>query len=553
MTIPTTRTAFANARIISSSGSVDAVADGAVEEAGCVVIEGDRIAEVHQTSSTETITADTTVDLAGRFVLPGFVDSHVHLLWLGAGLSSVALTDAGDLNEIKQRLRDARSALGTGATILRGRGWLFDAIDGEPTAAMLDQVVPDIPVFLDSNDMHSIWVNTAALRAMGLDASTADPAGGRLSRLPDGFPAGMLYERAAHELGWAYISSITSDEDRERHIGLALDAFAAAGVTSVVDMGMDEDGWRALRGYAERLGGPLPVRVSAHWLVVDTGDAARNLAQVNRVLELRTDPTPWLELVGIKLVLDGVIDACTAAMRYPYANGSNGDLLWSPEALLPVLLAADAARLRLAIHAIGDLASDMALDVLEDVIRVNPSWDRRPRLEHLEIVSDETPDRMARLGITASVQPVHSDPAIQPNWRAQLGDDRVERGYPWTLFTEAGARLAFGTDAPTAPHEALANLHIATTRRSATDRSLPPNGPRFIVPVDAALRHATLDSAASFDADTRIGRVRPGWYADLVVLDGDFLGGGDLLQITVARTIVGGTTVFRKDWIETHG
>jgi predicted amidohydrolase YtcJ len=153
---------------------------------------------------------------------------------------------------------------------------------------------------------------------------------------------------------------------------------------------------------------------------------------------------------------------------------------------------------------------------------------------------------MARLGITASVQPVHADPAIQPNWRAQLGDDRVESGYPWTAFTAAGARLAFGTDAPTAPHEALVNLYIATTRKSAIDHSLPPNEPKYAVPLTAALRHATLDSAASFDADTRMGQVRPGMYADLVVLDGEFLNGADLLGVSVARTIVGGETVFEK-------
>jgi predicted amidohydrolase YtcJ len=542
----TTRTALVNARIVSSAGTVEAVDDATLEEAECVVIEGDWIAEVCTSNATKPPDADVTLDLDGRLVLPGFIDSHVHLLWLGAGLSSVPLTDAGNLEEIQRRLREARESLHGTTKVLRGRGWLFDAVDGEPTAAMLDEAVSDIPVFLDSNDMHSVWVNTAALTAMGLTADTADPSGGRLSRLSDGSPAGMLYERAAHELAWAYLASITSDQDREEHIARALQEFAAAGVTSVVDMGMDEDGWRALRGYARRLGGRLPVRVSAHWLVVDAGDATKNLAQVQRAIELSGDRTPWLELVGIKLVLDGVIDACTAAMSHPYANGSTGDLLWSAKALLPVLIAADAARLRLALHAIGDRASDMALDTLEEMIRVNPPWDRRPRLEHVEIVHEHTPARMARLGVTASVQPVHADPAIQPNWRAQLGDDRVERGYPWTSFTAAGARLAFGTDAPTAPHEALVNLYIATTRRSAIDFSLPPNEPKYAVPLASALRHATLDSAASFDADTRMGRVRAGMYADLVVLDGDILDGAELLGVTVARTIVGGETVFEK-------
>lgn len=539
----TRRTALVNARVVSSAGAVDAVADSTLDEAASVVITGDRITAVG--TGPEPSDADETLDIGNWFVLPGFIDSHVHLVWFGAGLTSVALTDARELAEIQRRLRAARDALPATATMLRGRGWLFDAVDGEPTAAMLDEAVPDIPVFLDSNDMHSVWANTAALRAMGVDADTADPAGGRLSRLPDGSPAGMLYERAAHELAWAYLASVTSDRDREHHVARALEAFAAAGVTSVVDMGMDEYGWKALNDLAARRGGHLPVRVSAHWLVVDTGNPERNLAQVRRAAELSVERTPWLELVGIKLVLDGVIDACTAAMRYPYADGTSGDLLWSTQSLLPVVIAADAARLRLALHAIGDRASDMALDVLEEMTRVNTSWDRRPRLEHLEIVSDQTPARMARLGVTASVQPVHADPAIQPNWRAQLGDDRVQRGYPWTSFTEAGARLAFGTDAPTAPHEALVNLYIATTRRSPTDPELPPNEPQYAVSVAAALRHATLDSAASFDADGRTGRVRPGMYADLVVLDGDVLN-ADILDVTVARTIVGGETVYQK-------
>lgn len=478
MTTPTTRTALVNGRILSSSGTLEAVADGTLAEADRVVIDGDHIAEVHLPGTTHAASADVTEDLEGRFVLPGFVDSHVHLLWLGAGLSSVALTDAGDLTEIRQRLVDARESLGSEATMLRGRGWLFDAIDGEPTAAMLDEVVSDIPVFLDSNDMHSIWVNTAALEAMGIDATTTDPAGGRISRLPDGSPAGMLYERAAHELGWAYLSSVTSNHDRERHIGRALDAFAAAGVTSVVDMGMDEDGWRALCGVAQRSGGRLPVRVSAHWLVVDTGDAQRNLDQVNRVLELRNDPTPWLELVGIKLVLDGVIDACTAALNYPYANGTNGDLLWSAEALLPVVVAADAAQLRLAIHAIGDLASDMALDVLEEMIDVNPPLGsataaRAPRNRQR---SDTRPNGSAGhhgIGTAGALRPCDPTELARPVGRrprrTRLPVDVVHRcGGP------PGVRHRCPDRAPRSAgefvhrhHETLGHRPLAATKRAA--------------------------------------------------------------------------------------
>jgi predicted amidohydrolase YtcJ len=411
---------------------------------------------------------------------------------------------------------------------------------------MIDEVVADIPVFLDSNDMHSVWVNTAALRTMGVDAETPDPPSGRLSRLPSGEPAGMLYERAAHEIGWAHLAATTTDRDRVDAVRRALEAFAAAGVTSVVDMGMDEDGWAALHTLAHESGGCLPVRVVAHWLIPDSGDSASNRASVDRAAELSARGSTWMRVIGVKLVLDGVIDSCTAALRHPYANGSNAELMWDEDRLREVALAADAARLRLAIHAIGDRASDVALDVIEAVIAANAPWDRRPRLEHLEIVSDDTPARMAALAVTASIQPVHADPAIQPNWRAQLGDDRVERGYPWPVFGAAGARVALGTDAPTAPHEALINLHIATTRESVIDPALPANTPGSVLPIDQALRHATIDSAASFAADGDLGRIAPGYAADLVVLTDDPTSRGTLLGTAVVLTVVDGEVVHRN-------
>ncbi|CAL4860227.1 amidohydrolase [Microbacterium sp. MM2322] len=504
-----------------------------------IVIEGDTIAAIGDAPA-----GGQAIDLGGRVVVPGFVDSHVHLGWLGASLANVPLTDAADLGEIQRRLVAARAGLDEDATMLVGKGWLFDAVDGEPTAAMIDAVVDDIPVFLNCNDMHSVWANSAALHALGVDASTPDPAGGRIARLASGEPAGMLYERAAHEIAWDYIARETSDDDRVVSAKRALDAFAAAGVTSVVDMGMNGADWRALQTLAEQSGGSLPVRVSAHWLVADAGDDEGNLAQVRRAMAARAESTEWLDVIGIKLILDGTIDACTAAMRHPYADGSNDDLLWDVDRLHRVATDADAVQLRLAIHAIGDRASSIALDVLERVVAENPSWDRRPRIEHLEVVADETPARMAALGVTASVQPVHADPAIQSNWRAVLGDDRVERGFAWPLFSEAGALVAFGTDAPTAPHEALDNLFVATTRRSALDPSLPANHPQWSLPLDAAFRHATIDSAASFAVDDRVGRIATGYRADLTVLDRDPAEADGLRGNAVALTINAGRVVF---------
>ena len=289
------------------------------------------------------------------------------------------------------------------------------------------------------------------------------------------------------------------------------------------------------------------MRVAAHWVVNRTDTPEGDLAGVARAIELAAEhPGPWLRVTGIKLFVDGVIDSCTAAMRSPFANGSQPDALWDLPSLSAVVTAADAAGLQVAMHAIGDAASALALDALDAAVAANgPRADRRHRIEHLETVDAATPARLARLGVVASVQPVHSDPAIQENWRAMLGDARVERAYPWGELADAGATLALGTDAPTAPHGPLANLYIAATRRSATQRDLPPNLPGNAMAVADAVRRATRDAAYASRWDGELGVLRPGAAADFMVIDADpFRDGPDvLLDAAVRLTVLGGAVV----------
>ncbi len=322
-----------------------------------------------------------------------------------------------------------------------------------------------------------------------------------------------------------------------------LDAYLSAGVTSVVDMALDEHGLAALVRAHERHGGELPLRVAAHWLVVNTGDDAENLRQVERAVELAArEQTPWLRVVGIKLILDGVVDACTAAMRRPYADGSSAAPIWPLERLKPVIVAADAAGLQIAQHAIGDYASDIALDAIEHALAVNGERPRRHRLEHLEYASPGTAERMARLGVAASMQPPHSDPAMFANWAEMLGDDRVDRAFPWPEYEEAGALLVFSTDAPTSPYQALASMYVATTRASALDPTIPATHPQYAVPLERAIVHATRDAAISVGDGGWRGRIAVGFAADLVVLDTDpFVDGAStLLTARVLQTVVAG-------------
>ena len=541
-----TITLFHNARIFTASVDPDnSWAEAMVLESGTVTFTGT------STAAREAAGAEAeAIDLDGRLVLPGFIDSHTHLLMTGEALGKVELTSASTLAEIQARLAEARAA-DPGAARILGRGWLFDSVPGgQPTAAMLDEVLGDVPVYLDNNDLHSCWVNSAALAELGITADTPDPIGGRIVRDASGQATGLLLETAAQQLVWPFLAAQSSDADRDLALQRAFQAYLAAGVTGAVDMAFDEIGLATIERALERHSGVLPLRIAAHWFIANTGDDQANAAQVQRAAQLASkDYGPSFRVVGVKFIADGVIDACTAALHEPYSDGSNAGPIWPLERLAPALAAADEAGLQVAVHAIGDAASAIALDAIEQAMEANGPIERRHRIEHLEYAAPGTAERMARLGVTASMQPVHTDAALRPNWDAMLGDDRTERGFAWTEYEQAGALLAFSTDAPTAPHAALPNMFVATTRRSALDNTFEPVQPQLALPLANAISHATRDSAASVGDGATHGRLEAGYAADFAVLDADpFAEGNDvLLTARVLRTVVAGQTVYAAE------
>jgi predicted amidohydrolase YtcJ len=490
----------------------------------------------------------TRIDLAGHTVLPGFVDGHAHVVMAGEATLRAHLTDAPDLAEIGDRVRTWAKDNPDAPRVL-GRGWLFSSVPGgRPTKEMLDAVVADRPVYLDANDYHSVWVNSAALAELGVTADTPDPVGGRIVRDPDtGEPTGHLEETAAQDLVWALLAEASTDADRDQALAAAGAAYLSSGVTCAVDMAMDEHSLAAMMR-AERAG-TLNLRVVGHWFIRRCPDPADELAQINRAAELAAKhDSDRLRITGVKFVVDGVIDGCTASMLEPYADGGNAGPIWDLDALAPAVAAADAAGLQVALHAIGDKATRIALDALEHAHRVNGAGPRRHRIEHLEYVDPADVPRLARLGVTASMQPVHADPVIRDNWASMLGDARAERAFAWPEMTEAGARLAFGTDAPTAPHPPLPNIYIANTRRSPVDPTLPALQPHLTLPLADAVRHATADSAWACRAEESLGRLRAGMLADFVVLDRDPFDAdpASLLRARVLRTVVNGRTVWSE-------
>jgi hypothetical protein len=514
--------------------------------AAAVVVDGDRIAFVGDEAGARAAAGDDAemIDLAGGVAMPGFVDGHAHLLMTGAALLKAQLRTAGSLDEIRRRLVEWRAENPDAPRVL-GISWQFSALpNATPHRDMLDDLFPDVPVYLDANDLHSTWVNSAALRELGITDDTPDPIGGEIVRDPaTGQATGHLQENATVDMVWPLLSRV-DDATRDAHLAATLAAYNETGVTTSVDMALERGALNAMQ--RAEANGTLTVRVMGHWIIHRDPDPAKELEQVATAVRLAAEThSDLLRVMGIKIIVDGTIDGCTAALIEPYTTGTNAEPIWDAESLERVVTAADAAGLQIALHAIGDQAIRIAIDALEHAAAVNGPRERRHRIEHLEYTDEADVVRLAPLGITASMQPVHIDPAIYSNWGEMLGDQRANRGFAWREFLDAGTTLAFGTDTPTAPYEPLHNMYIAATRKSPGDPTLVPHRPDNALPLGEAVVHGTRDSAwASFLQD-RVGMLRAGLLADVILLDGDPFAAAPeaLLSAQVVRTLLGGRTV----------
>lgn len=522
-------------------------ADPETPWAEAVAVRGDRIVFVGDADrAAEAAGPDAKrVDAAGSLVVPGFVDGHVHLAMTGAAMRKAQLRGAGSVDEIRRRVRHWADQNPTAPRVL-GTAWVHgDVPNGRPSKDMLDDIVPDRPVYLDAFDFHSTWVNSAALEELGITRDTPDPPGGEIVRDPEtGEATGWLQETVTTEMVWPLLNQV-SDAELEERILAALDAFARAGITSIVEMALEEPALEA----AARLqaAGRLTARVVGHMIMWRKESLEEELAQVARAAELaRSYRGDALRVSGIKFIGDGTIDGCTAALSQPYTDGTNCDPIWPADRLTAMVAAADKAGLQAAIHAIGDATIGNAIDAIENAARVNGTSGRRHRIEHLEYAREDQIARIGKLGITASMQPVHVDPAYLANWLEKIGPERGANGFAWPLYLKAGAPLALGTDTPTAPYEALPNMYIASTRKSPSDDTVAPHRPDWALPMEAAIRHGTSASAWAAHLEEVTGTIRPGLAADIVVLDRDFFADGpaSLLKTDVRLTMMNGEVVY---------
>jgi predicted amidohydrolase YtcJ len=522
--------------------------DRARPEAQALAVRAGRITAVGSTADVRKLAGPGTrvLDLKGRRVVPGFYDSHVHLLASGMRLSQVSLKDAKDEAEFGKRLRDFDRKLPRDRWLLGGE-WDHDrTFDGKlPDAALLDKYVPDRPVLLRRYDGHMAIANTRALKLAGITAKTADPPGGVIYRKPGGRePTGLLRDNAM-----GLVEAIVprpSDGEIVEAVRAALAEARQAGVTSVQDMdGFDPGTRRKLFRLYQQMAraGLLTCRIDLRWPLAEW----QALANLGIEADFGNE---WVRIGGVKAFVDGSLGSSTAKMYEPYLNepGSTGIYLTPLGRLQAQIEGADKAGLSVAVHAIGDRANAELLDIFAAVSKKNGPRDRRFRIEHVQHLRPADYPRFKAGNVIASMQPFHA--IDDGRWaEGRIGPKRCASSYAFRSLLDAGARVAFGSDWSVAPLSPLLGIDAAVHRRTLDGKH--PKGwfPAQRVSVAEAIEAYTLTSAYAAFQEKERGSLAVGKLADLVVLSRDILDRAEVENIARARvdvTVVGGKVVYER-------
>lgn len=507
--------------------------------AAAVLVRGGKVAAVGGRPELETAHPGVrVVELRGATIVPGLADAHAHLAGLGRTLSIVSFVGTGSVEEILELAKTAPPASHEGEWLV-GRGWDQNAWPKGrrdfPTRQELDALFPSTPVYFTRVDGHAAWVNTEALRRTGVGATTPDPPGGRIIRDGRGEPAGVLVDHAMSLV--ASQMPRPTDAQREARLRAALEKCVSVGLTSVHDAGTDPPTLDLLRKWDSR--GALPLRVYAMGEGYERGDQIPDLGSIQGKL---------LTLRAVKFYLDGALGSRGAALHAPYSDEPNqrGLLLMEPAEFEERAGELIARGYQIAVHAIGDRANTLALDILGRAAAEAKAPNARNRIEHAQILRAEDIPRFAQLGIIASMQPTHAT-SDMPWAEQRLGPQRIAGAYAWKSLLDSGAHLAFGSDFPVEDSNPLLGLYAARTRQNA--KGQPPGGwlPEQRLDGEQALRGFTTGAAyASFAEDLR-GMLRPGMDADFVALSVDPVDDPPprLLTGKALLTVVAGRVMYR--------
>ena len=478
----------------------------------------------------------TVADMGGRFVTPGFIDSHIHMLQGGSNLASVQLRDAATPEVFICRIKEYAATLKPGEWILGGdwdgKGW-----ESLPHRDWIDSVTPDNPVFVSRLDGHMALANSLAMKLAGVDRSVKDIPGGTIERDTRGEPTGIFKDNAMDLI--AVKIPEQSEEEVDRALVAAMKYLASNGVTSVhaVDAAAYADAIARVRAGGKQITRIYYLKTISRW------------KDLKEQIEREGKGDRWVSTGGVKGFVDGSLGSHTAAFIDPYTDlqTDSGLFVNSGEDLYRWISESDKAGLQVVIHAIGDRANNFLLNTYERVASENGDRDRRFRIEHAQHLAPSDITRFAELKVIASMQPYHA--IDDGRWAEEyIGPERIKTTYAFRSLLDSGATLAFGSDWYVAPATPLEGIYAAVTRRTLD--GMNPDGwvPEQKITVEEALKAYTINAAyASFEESIK-GTLEPGKLADFVVLDHDIttIDPVEIWDMKVQQTWVGGKKVFDR-------
>jgi predicted amidohydrolase YtcJ len=516
--------------------------------AQAVAIQGNKILRVGNYSAIKSLLSAQTkiVNLAGRLAVPGFNDAHTHFLGGSLDLAEVNLNGARSLELMQTRVADyARQH--PNETWITGAGWEYSSFPGQrlPTRADLDAVVKDRPVYLRAYDGHTGWCNSKALELAGVTRDTKFEGFGEIVRDQNGEPTGTLKEGAQ-----SLVRRLVPNPSQTKKLDAlrqGIQLAASLGITSIQNASGSADDIALYQELLSR--GELTLRASVAFSM------GRNLPddklQQMIVLKNQYQGNPMLRAPAVKFVLDGVIESHTAAMLDAYSDEakSKGEPAFTTENYNDLVNRCARAGFQIYTHAIGDRAVRMALDAYEAAQKGLSKPDLRSRIEHIEVVSAADIPRFAKLGVLASMEPIHADPDTIEVWSRAVGSERVNRAFAWNELQQNGAQLVFSSDWPaTISVDPIRGLHNAVNRKTIEGK--PPNAwiPKQRITMQHALRAYTSAGAyASFDEKLK-GKIAAGMLADIVVFSQDLFKIDPLKihETRVVLTVFDGKVIYRN-------
>lgn len=507
-----------------------------VRFSGLLVTPDGKVARLLDRGEKRPEKLDFKLDAGGRTMIPGLIDAHGHVMALGYQALTLDLSDTSSLDEAKAKIA-AYAAANPSRSWILGSGWNQEKwkLGRFPTAADLDAIVADKPVWLARVDGHAGWANSLALKAAGVTARTATPAGGRIEKVGT-LPSGIFVDNAMTLI--EKVLPAPNARDRDLAFAKAQAILLSFGITTAEDMGTSLEDWMTFRRAGDE--GKLNMRIIAYAAGVDAMQMIGG-----------PGPTPWLyadhlRMAGVKLLADGALGSRGAWLKKPYADApTQTGLAFMDDAKLRNLMSRAAMdNFQVAVHAIGDAANAQLLGAIEELSETYKG-DRRWRIEHAQIVDPADIARFGKNGIVASMQPVHetSDRLMA---EARLGADRLSGAYAWASIRATGAHLAFGSDFPVESPDPFPGMAAAITREGEDGEPIGGWQPQERVSREVAFAGYTTEAAYAGFAEDRLGRLVPGMRADFLLLDAEplELPPGELRGLKVRETWVGGKRVY---------